>query len=204
MRRLLLLTFLLLGIGCSGDVLLAAAPVDQGDEPIHIEADRMISREDKNSVVFLGHVDARQGDLVIRSDEMTVYYESQDGAADKVSTSRVRKLVCKGNVEISRGDWLGTGRRMDYFADERKAVLTGDAKAWKGQNMVTGQTIIYFLDEGRSIVENGPRTSGRVRAVIRPDQDRSGAGKPPSPPRAEAAEGQTTIRIEPVARKRRQ
>ena len=37
----------------------------------------MISQEQENSVVFIGNVDARQGDLTIRTDEMTVYY-SQD------------------------------------------------------------------------------------------------------------------------------
>lgn len=135
----------------------------------------MVSHEQDNSVVFTGSVDARQGGLLIRTDEMTVYYvQDQNKASQKVS-SEVRKLVCRGNVQISQGDWLGTGQRMDYYAQDRKVVLSGNAKGWQGQNMVSGKTITYFLDEGRSIVEAPDAIAGkkgkpgRVKAVIQPD-----------------------------------
>lgn len=146
-----------------------AAGSGESSSPIHIEADRMVSKEDKNSVVFMGNVDARQDDVVIRSDEMTVYYEPEKGKTD-TSSSKVKKLICIGNVEITRGDWLGTGKRMDYMAGDRKVILSGDAKAWQGQNMVQGKTIVYYLDEGRSIVEQDKAAKGRVKAVIHPDK----------------------------------
>ena len=160
----------------------AGAAVGDSSGPIHIEADRMVSQEQKNSVVFIGNVEARQGDLVIRTDEMTVFYEQKDDDGSKKSAGQVKKLICKGNVEISQGDWLGTGKRMDYYALDRKVILSGEAKGWQGQNMVAGKTITYYLDEGRSIVE-GPATAetasgqkgsgqpGRVKAVIHPDAE---------------------------------
>ncbi len=147
--------------------------------PIHIEADRMVSQEQDNSVVFMGNVDARQGELLIRTDEMTVYYVQEKEGAVKKKSSEVNKLICKGNVQITQGDWLGTGNRMDYFARERKVILSGNAKALQGENMVAGKAITYFLDEGRSIVEGPVRADGkegqskgkpgRVKAVIHPD-----------------------------------
>ena len=85
----------------------------------------------------------------------------------------MEKLICKDNVKITQGDWLGTGDRMDYFAKERKVVLTGNAKAWQGQNMVAGKTIIYYLDEKRSIVETG--CAGPAK---RPGQGRDPARTP--------------------------
>lgn len=156
-----------------------AHAVSDSAEPIHIEADRMVSQENKNSVVFIGNVDAKQGDLVIRTDEMTVFYAETKDSTDREQSSDVDKLICKGNVEISQGDWLGTGKRMDYYAKDRTVILSGDAKGWQGQNMVAGKTITYYLDEGRSVVE-GPATAdtkgqekggkpGRVKAVIHPD-----------------------------------
>lgn len=161
-------------------LMLAASPctgAENSSSPISIEADRMVSQENDNSVVFLGNVDARQGDLLIRTDKMTVYYDQEEGTT--TNSSEVKKLICTGNVQISQGDWLGTGSRMDYYAGDRKVILSGDAKAWQGQNMVSGKTITYYLDEGRSIVE-GPATAteqegekdggktGRVKAVIQP------------------------------------
>lgn len=160
----------------------AAAALDDSSEPIHIEADRMVSSDKDSAVVFIGNVDARQGNLLIRTDEMTVYYVQNNKGSGNKNTSQVEKLICKGNVEISQGNWLGTGDRMDYFAQDRKVILSGDAKGWQGQNMVSGKTITYFLDEGRSIVE-GPATAdstasknvgekpGRVKAVIQPESN---------------------------------
>jgi lipopolysaccharide export system protein LptA len=163
-------------------ILLSFSPVSAAENPqvpIHIEADRMVSQEQDNSVIFTGNVDARQGDLLIRTDEMTVYYIQDDSTSGNKAASEVHKLICRGNVQISQGDWLGTGNRMDYYARDRKVILSGDAKGWQGQNMVTGKTITYFLDEGRSIVEspvtaegkpdNGEGKAGRVKAVIHPD-----------------------------------
>ena len=89
----------------------------------------------------------------------------------KTKSDQVKKLTCRGNVEITQDDWLGTGNRMDYFAKDRKIVLTGNAKAWQGQNMVSGKSIVYYLDEKRSIVEQDKTQTGRVKAVIHPGSD---------------------------------
>lgn len=156
----------------SGMMVQRAAAEQPDQPPISIEADRMVSQENKNSVVFIGKVDARQGALTIKTDEMTVFYSEKKGAAPQGQqnaqpTNQVEKLICTGNVKISQKDWLGTGERLDYFAKERKAVLSGNAKAWQGQNMVTGKTIVYYLDEKRSTVE--PDGNSRVRAIIRPE-----------------------------------
>lgn len=165
---------LLQTLAVTGAILLTAATgsTEESSQPIHIEADRMISQEQDNSVVFIGNVDARQGDIIIRSEEMTVYYTQDDEKKGHQSASQVKKLICKKNVEISQGDWLGTGQRMDYFAGDRKVVLSGNARAWQGQNMVSGKTIIYYLDEKRSIVEQDKAKSGRVKAVIHPDSSK--------------------------------
>ena len=50
----------------------------KAESPIFIEADQMSSTEKTNTVLFSGDVDAKQGDLRIRSDKMTVYYTEQD------------------------------------------------------------------------------------------------------------------------------
>jgi lipopolysaccharide export system protein LptA len=154
-------------------LLSPAFAAQEGDQPISIEANRMVSQENKNTVVFMGKVDARQGNLIIRADEMTVHYSAKKAQeTDKNGakpTSKVEKLICINNVKVTQGDWLGTGDRMDYFAQERKVILSGNAKAWQGQNMVAGKTITYYLDEKRSVVEQDERAKGRVRAVIHPE-----------------------------------
>ena len=138
------------------------------EAPIHIESNRMTSTEKSNSVVFSGDVDAKQGDVRIRADEMTVFYKALESTAkqpapkdkkkpaapqaEKKTSQQVENLICTGNVEVSRGEWLGTAKKMLYLSKERQVILTENAKAWQGQNMVSGEKIIYYLDEGRSEV----------------------------------------------------
>ncbi|MFT5699771.1 MAG: lipopolysaccharide export system protein LptA [Desulforhopalus sp.] len=137
------------------------------DAPINIEANHMTSTEKSNSVIFTGDVDAKQADVRIRSDKMTVYYTPKESGTKKKTkgkegaTQQVEKMVCVGNVEITRGEWLGTSKKMVYLSKERQVILTGNAKAWQGQNVVSGEKIIYFLDEGRSEVV-GERTSTTI------------------------------------------
>lgn len=137
------------------------------DSPINIEANHMTSTEKSNSVIFTGDVDATQADVRIRSDKMTVYYTPKEAAPKKKTkgktggTQQVEKMVCVGNVEITRAEWLGTSKKMVYLSKERQVILTGNAKAWQGQNMVSGEKIIYYLDEGRSEVV-GERTATTI------------------------------------------
>jgi lipopolysaccharide export system protein LptA len=145
--------------------LLLVSPLAAADAPIQIEADKMSSTEKTNTVLFTGNVDARQQDVRIRSDEMTVYYTALDNAAGKTgkkASQQVQKIICNGNVEVSKKEWLGTSKKMIYLAKERQVVLLEDAKAYQGQNMVSGEKIIYYMDEGRSEVVGGKRTSATV------------------------------------------
>jgi len=149
-----------------------------GDDPINIEADRMVSQEEKNSVVFMGNVDASQGKVTIRTDKMTIYYKKNDPKKAKSQAQKVDKMICLGNVKVTQEDWLGTGDRMEYFADARKVILLGNAKAWRGQNMVSGKSITYYLDEKRSEVDRAQaktgegKKQGRVKATIVPNSDK--------------------------------
>ena len=156
-------------------LLLCSAPLWAASAPITIEADHMTSLEQENNVLFSGNVDARQADVRIQADKMTVYYTN----AEESQKQEVKRLKCSGNVEITKGEWLGTGKEMNYLAKERKVILSGDAKAWQDKNLVTGDTIIYYLDEGRSEVvanrasatiggKSGKKKSGRVKATLTP------------------------------------
>lgn len=157
-------------------IFISPLSIYADDAPIHIEANRMTSTEKTNSVVFIGDVDAKQADVRIRADEMTVYYTQADKDKDKDkkdenSSQQVEKIVCLGNVEVTRGEWLGTAKKMIYLSKERQVILTENAKAWQNQNMVSGEKIIYYLDEGRSEVMGG-------KPAMTVDDTKTGEKKP--------------------------
>lgn len=143
-------------------VLLSCTLSPAAEEPIQIEADKMTAINESQSVVFTGNVDARQGDIRIRSEEMTVYYiKSESGVAGgSKSAQQVKKITCTGNVEVTSKEWLGTADTMHYFSRKNLVQLVGNAKAYKGQNMVQGERINYHLDSGTSEVFGAEATAG--------------------------------------------
>ena len=148
----------------------ASAPPAAGKPPIHIEADRMVSLKNDNAVLFSGNVDAKQGQMVIRAAEMTVYYLSNEEKAKLPQSEErsLKKLFASGNVEIQNDGMTGTGDKMEYYEAERKMILIGNSKVWQDNNLVTGHTVVVFLDQGKSIVERGGKKGERVKAFFYP------------------------------------
>jgi lipopolysaccharide export system protein LptA len=142
--------------------------------PIQIEADRMETSQEEGAVLFSGNVQARQGNLNINADEMTVLYTkagpTPDASAETAAdlSQKIDKITAKGNVKIVQEDWVAAGDTMEFNADDRIVVLAGNAKAWQDQNMVTGEKIVLYLDKGKSVVERSTREGERVKAFIYP------------------------------------
>ncbi|HIJ89550.1 MAG: lipopolysaccharide transport periplasmic protein LptA [Desulfobulbaceae bacterium] len=158
---------------------LAAPAPATGKPPIHIEADRMVSMKNENAVLFTGNVAAKQGQMVIRSEEMTVYYLSTEEKAKLPQNEErtLKKLFATGNVEIQNDGMTGTGDKMEYYEAERKIILIGDSKVWQDNNLVTGHTVVVFLDQGKSIVERGEKKGERVKAFFYPGGEGSQNGQ---------------------------
>lgn len=145
-------------------------------EPIHIEAARMESDQRQGSVFFAGKVEATQGDLIIRAEQMTVYYRKAGETAGPASSfsKSIENLKASGNVKIIKQDWLASGDRMEFQTEDRKVVLTGNTRVWQGNNTVTGDKVILYLDEGKSVVENqNGDTDHRVKAFFYPGSDKT-------------------------------
>lgn len=155
--RILIISSLLLGISLL--VFYPAFGAEEKEPPVYVEADQMSSTEENNTVLFLGNVDVKQGDLRILSDEMTVFYSDEASKNETADTKqKIEKLVSVGNVELSTSEWLGTADQMVYYSDNRRVFLIGNAKAWQGDNMISGEKIVYYIDEGRSEVVGGTTT----------------------------------------------
>ncbi|MBU0968605.1 MAG: lipopolysaccharide transport periplasmic protein LptA [Proteobacteria bacterium] len=151
--------------------LPASAQGPKADEPIHVEADRMVSKQKENAIIFTGNVDAKQGVLTIHSDEMTVYHQNQPAAAGakQEGPQKIQKLYADGNVKIVQDNLVATGNHMEFFADTRKVLLTGDTKVWQDNNLVTGEKVMLDLNTGTTVVEPDKNNGGRVKAFFYPE-----------------------------------
>ncbi|MBP1725295.1 MAG: lipopolysaccharide transporter periplasmic protein LptA [Deltaproteobacteria bacterium] len=136
-------------------------------EPIHITSDQVEAFQQQHQVVFSGHVVATQKDIVVRGDKMTVFYADKgqgDAKGSDLGGGSVDKIVVEGNVQITQGERVATGKVATYYRADNKVVLTGDPRVVRNQDSIQGDRITLFLDSEKSIVESGP--SGRVQATI--------------------------------------
>jgi len=167
---------LLFALGTAPGRAQQGAQPDQ-KEPIHITSDQVEAFQQQRQVIFSGHVVATQKDIVVRGDKMTVFYVEkgqEDGKGSEKSQGEatgsdlgggsVDHIVVEGNVQITQGDRVATGKVATYYRAENKVVLTGDPRVVRNQDSIKGDRITLFLDTDKSIVESGP--SGRVQATI--------------------------------------
>lgn len=160
------------GVFSAGDIS-AQMPLASGD-PVHIEADRMVSNQKENAVTFSGNVQAVQGELTINSDEMIVYYTRQAAANPEAQqeNQEIKKIFAQGNVEIIQGALLATGNEVEFMADKKQVLLTGNTKVWQNNNLVTGEKVLLDLETETTIIEPGKKDGGRVKAFFYPDSSK--------------------------------
>ena len=135
-------------------------------DAVHIVSDRLEAYQQKQQVIFIGRVVAKQGELTIRADRMTIFY-LEDGPAEAGGNDpgrSIKQIDVEGDVRIIHKKTLATGRHAVYYGNENKLVLTGKPRVQQDKSFIQGDKITYFLDSEKSIVEGGP--SGSVEATI--------------------------------------
>jgi lipopolysaccharide export system protein LptA len=106
--------------------------------PVEITAEKMTANQKTNQIIFEGNVVAKQGDLTISSDEMTVHNKENN---------KLGKIVALGNVKMNKGDQFAESERAEYFEKEGKIVLTGDPHAWENDNEIFGTKMIFYVEK---------------------------------------------------------
>lgn len=133
------------------------------DTPIYISAEKMVSHDKEKAVIFTGSVQAKQGDMIINAEKMTIYHAGQkpkDQPKTEQDSPQVKKLVATGNVEIIQEGFVATGDRVEYLAATEIVTLTGNAKIIQDNNMVTGYQVEMDLAKGTTTVT--PKKGGKV------------------------------------------
>ena len=128
------------------------------DVPVHIVSDKLEAYQQQQKVIFIGNVVAKQGELTIRGDRMTIFYlergnpqPNEEGLAGKVD-----RIEVDGGVHISQKNIVATGEHVVYFNEENKIILTGNPRVERGKDSIQGEKITLFLDTEKSVVEGGP------------------------------------------------
>jgi lipopolysaccharide export system protein LptA len=145
-------------------------PKEPQKEIIHVTADSLSSDSDAKFAEFIGNVKATQGDFVIKSDRLKIYYkESAESKAAPGTTESIEKIVATGNVEIKSEESVGLTQQAEYDTKTMIVVLTGEnSKVFDQKNSVTGSRITLYRNDGRVKVEGDKNK--KVNAVLYPKE----------------------------------
>ncbi len=171
----------LLGLLAAG-AALAQTPAGDSSLPIEITADRLEVAQKQALATFSGNVDAVQGDLVLRADQLKVHYRGSGGeaAAAAVPASApgdpgaIRRIEAEGHVFLSSPTETAEGNAGVYDVAARQVTLQGDVVLTRGENVIRGDRLEMDLATGLSrmlAAEGGDAKApgGRVRALFAPE-----------------------------------
>ena len=134
--------------------------------PIEITADTLEVQQDLQLAIFQGNVDAVQGELRLRADQLTVHYRTGEGGESTISL-----IEAKGKVVLSSPTEMAQGDEGVYDVDADTIELVGSVVLNRGDNIISGDRLKLNLATGKSKMESGVGATGgrqRVKALIVP------------------------------------
>ncbi len=153
-------------------------------DPVQIEADSLEIRDKDQYALFSGNVVVRQGDSVMRSRELKVYYEgsmrpSSDGAKAQPAASkgaarndpaqRIRRIEALGGIIVTNEDQKAAGDKGVFDMPSNTATVTGNVVVSQGPNVLRGDRLVVDLRTGVAKLEAGGKSGGgRVQGLFLP------------------------------------
>ncbi|MEC9345078.1 MAG: lipopolysaccharide transport periplasmic protein LptA [Pseudomonadota bacterium] len=132
------------------------------DKPIEIQADNLQVDRDARVAVFTGNVDARQGRMTLKADQLRVHY--REGGDAGASGGNISLIEAIGNVEVSTETERATGAAGAYDVDKGIITLQGGVRLYGKQSVLTGNQVVMDLNSGQSRLGG----QGRVTATFDP------------------------------------
>jgi len=165
------------------------------DQPIQIEAASLEMRDKKKEATFAGNVKVVQGDTVMTSNTLVVFYDAagtpaaappanskaaksapiQAATPGPGGSSSIRRLEAKGNVKVTQKDQIVTGETAVFDTKANMITMLGGIVLIQGKNVLRGDRLLVDMTTGVSRVESD---SGRVQGLF---ISSGGQGAPPIP-----------------------
>lgn len=142
---------------------LAQQPVSalkghNADAPVDVTSDRIEVQDRANRAVFAGNVVARQGQLTLATERLTVAYTSGGGL-------EINRLDASGGVVVRSPSETARGNFGIYDLDRKLITLVGGVQLNRGGSQINGQRLTIDLTSGRAVVSGAPgvgQSGGRV------------------------------------------
>lgn len=136
------------------------------DKPIQIESDDLEIREQEKKAFFKGNVRVAQGEMTLRSNNMTVFYKSGTNSI-AAGGADIDRIEVSGNVKLASATQQATANEGTFNMVTEVLVLNGNPVVLsEGGNVFTGCKLTVQMKSG--LANLGRCNDGRVKILIDP------------------------------------
>src|ERR1700712_3121474 len=163
------------------------------EQPIQIEAASLEMRDKVKEATFSGNVKVVQGDTVMTSKSLVVFYDGgnapgtpaaktkaappmQSATPGPGGNSAVRRIEAKGSVVVTQKDQIVTGESAIFDTRANLITMLGGVVLTQCKNVLRGDRLMVNMTTGGSRVGTDAR---KVQGLF--DQSGQGCGGAPSP-----------------------
>ncbi|MBZ9653914.1 LptA/OstA family protein [Phyllobacterium lublinensis] len=156
-----------------------------GDQPIQIDADKLVVHDNEGTATFTGNVTVVQGATLLKAGSMIVYYvkgakpaegtagteaPKTGGLAGGPGSQDIDHLEVSDKVYVKSEDQVATGDHGTFDMKTEVLVLTGDKVVLtQGDNVAIGCKLTAQLKTGEAQLESCKSgQTGRVSIVVAP------------------------------------
>ncbi len=143
-------------------------------QPIEIVADSLTVEQAAGRAVFVGNVQAEQGEMLLRADRLVVFYALGDDAA--APEQAIRRIEVEGNVTIASAEESAVGDGGFYDVTSARIELVGNVVLTRAANVIRGDRLEIDVEQQIATMSSAAdKPAGeRVRALFRPAADGEG------------------------------
>jgi lipopolysaccharide export system protein LptA len=152
------------------------------NEPVKINAATLEVRDKDKVATFSGGVRVVQGDTMMQSRTLAVFYDGDGSTANALTAAKpgpagqqkIRRLEAKGGVKVCQADQVATGNEGIFDMQANTVTLIGNVVLTKDPNVMKGEKLTVNLDTGAAKIEGAgggvskSSTSGGVSMLIFP------------------------------------
>jgi lipopolysaccharide export system protein LptA len=148
------------------------------DKPIKINSATLEVRDKQKMATFAGDVHLVQGDTLLKSKTLVVFYDDDavakpaNGPAAATAAQpkqQIRRAEAKGGVIVTQKDQTATGDNGVFDMRANTVTLLGNVVISQGPNVVRGDRLTVDMTTGVSRVEGSKAPgAGRVQALFQP------------------------------------
>lgn len=152
---------------------LANAQLSRDGGRTQINSNELKVAERESQAIFIGEVDAVQGDARLRSDTLTVNFASTSTSAEGGGFGDILDMLAEGNVYYVTPELTARGNRGTYAAADETIVMTGDVVISRGDDIARGECLTLKVETGESTLGCGAtgEKKGRVTLIITPEEN---------------------------------